>query len=63
MVLVRLCARIQVVWTLRLTQPGGALPRLHLSTFVQNIVPFRGALKGNDFGRGTALHVETSARL
>lgn len=51
MVLVRLCSRIQVVWTLKLRQPGRALPRPCLSTFVQNIVPFHSALKGNDFRR------------
>lgn len=49
--LVRLCERIQVVWTLKLIQPGRALPHPRLSTFVQNIVPFHGALKGNDFRR------------
>lgn len=52
MVLVRLCVRrTQEVWTLKLTQPSRAPPRPCLSTFVQNIVPSCGALKGNDFRR------------
>lgn len=44
------CWRIQV-WTLKLIQPGRALSCPRLSTFVQNIVPFHGALKGSDFRR------------
>lgn len=46
--LVSLCERTQRLWTLRLTSQA-VLPYPHLSTFVQDIVPFHGALKGNDF--------------